>query len=311
MEVLLIDDGSKDHSLNICREYEMLDARVKVFNKENSGVSDTRNFGIDHALGDYIIFVDADDYLISGALERIKLCLQTNGFPDMVIWGYTSNGSNQDNDHMMLSRHTHGFAPQELLYHIITIVPQERFRGFVWRCAFKKRILEENAIRFHRELKMAEDFKFILDVILASGRISVLQETLYFYRLNNLSVTSRYKENVHRDMLWVNQWMEKTICEKYPDLKRNMECCCAETYITAVQNLCNPGTEYGLGKRIFEAWSIKKKYQYGERIRTALSIWKYLTWKRRLVYLMLWLYMEPIYILLFSLKKGTLFSKQQ
>ena len=61
IEVILIDDGSKDGSLSICQEYASIDKRVRVYHKENSGVSDTRNFGIEHANGEFISFCDSDD----------------------------------------------------------------------------------------------------------------------------------------------------------------------------------------------------------------------------------------------------------
>ena len=63
LELLLIDDGSKDSSGAICDEYAAQDARVKVFHKENGGVSSARNVGLDHAQGEWITFVDSDDYI--------------------------------------------------------------------------------------------------------------------------------------------------------------------------------------------------------------------------------------------------------
>ena len=62
-EVILIDDGSKDHSLEICQRYSLLDARFKVYSKENGGVSSARNFGLSKAVGSYIVFIDSDDYI--------------------------------------------------------------------------------------------------------------------------------------------------------------------------------------------------------------------------------------------------------
>ena len=61
LEILLIDDGSTDNSSNICREYEIVDNRIKVFHKNNGGLSDARNYGLKHARGEYISFVDSDD----------------------------------------------------------------------------------------------------------------------------------------------------------------------------------------------------------------------------------------------------------
>lgn len=71
MEVLLLNDGSKDGSLGICREYEKKDVRFRVIDKENSGVSDTRNLGMRLACGKYLQFMDSDDWLTPDATERL------------------------------------------------------------------------------------------------------------------------------------------------------------------------------------------------------------------------------------------------
>lgn len=94
IEVLLIDDGSTDDSLSICQEYEKKDKRVKVYHKKNSGVSDTRNFGIDHANGEYISFCDSDDKIASSLYEVLINLMRTYRV-DRVVSGYAylfSNG---------------------------------------------------------------------------------------------------------------------------------------------------------------------------------------------------------------------------
>lgn len=70
LEILLIDDGSKDASGNICDQYAIKDRRVKVFHKENGGASNARNTGLDHCSGEWISFVDADDYLLSDTFRK-------------------------------------------------------------------------------------------------------------------------------------------------------------------------------------------------------------------------------------------------
>lgn len=306
MEVLLIDDGSTDNSLKICCEYEASDSRIRVFHKENSGVSDTRNFGIDHASGEYIVFVDADDYLMPEALSRIEEGLQQNSMPDMLLWGFVSTENRPMGNSRLLQAHPNGFSSRELLHHLITIDAKQRLSGYIWRCAFKRELLNSHGIRFVQHLKMAEDFKFLLDAVLVAGIIPVIQDALYVYRANDCSVTARYKENVHRDMFWVNSWMKTHVCKIYAELKMSVDCLCAETYIVALQNLCNPGTVYSVWDRIRKAREIFVEYSYRSKVISALKQWKVLTWKRRLVYLMLWMGLESIYIILFSCKKKTL-----
>ena len=309
-ELILIDDGSTDNSFDICREYARKDERIKVIHKSNSGVSDTRNRGIEEANGDYIMFVDADDFVVEGALDKINKTIAKSGNPDLLLWGFSSVGTRvMRNDTKMLARHPNGFSSEELLGHLLSIDDNERLIGVIWRCAFKRSMLDCHTVRFLKELKMSEDFKFMADSILASERIAVLNEELYTYRANEDSVTAKYKSNVHRDMQWINQWIRSTVCQKYPKLQDGLDCCCAETYIVTMQNVCNCGTPYGFWGRVYETWSIRTKYNYSSKLKVAIRQWKNLSMKRRIVFILLIHFMEPVYILLFSIKRKTLLKK--
>lgn len=307
MEVIILDDGSTDSSLKICREYATIDERITVIEKQNSGVSDTRNQGIRRAKGEYILFVDADDYLVPDALEKISSALESHSAPDLLVWGFSSIGERQVfNDTDLLKNHQEDFTSHELLQHLLCIDPQQRFRGLVWRCAFRTALLRDNGITFCTDLKMAEDYKFMADAILKASRISVLPEELYVYRVNNDSVTARFKANVHGDMLWVNRRLEEDLCCKYPDLRPGLDCSCAETYIVAMQNCCNDGTPYGLLARIRYVRDIRKQFGYSEKIRSACRQWRNISRRQRLVYTMLRLHLDPLYVFLYSIKRKTL-----
>ena len=91
-ELLLIDDGSKDNSGAICDWYARQDSRVRVFHKENGGISDTRNFGLDHAKGDYIAFVDSDDYIGHDYL-KILMEMAVENDADMTIISFQQTNS--------------------------------------------------------------------------------------------------------------------------------------------------------------------------------------------------------------------------
>lgn len=76
IEIILVDDGSTDHSLEICNMYKDIDNRIFAFSKNNGGVSSARNFGLDFAHGDYIMFVDPDDYIHEKLAESLKKCVE-------------------------------------------------------------------------------------------------------------------------------------------------------------------------------------------------------------------------------------------
>ena len=83
-ELLLINDGSKDESGNVCDAYARKDPRIRVFHKENTGVSDTRNLGIDEAKGEYIQFLDADDWITPDSTKVLVRAMETY-HPQLVI----------------------------------------------------------------------------------------------------------------------------------------------------------------------------------------------------------------------------------
>ena len=78
IEILLIDDGSPDNCGIICDEYAKKDERIKVIHKENGGLSDARNYGIEASTGDYIIFIDSDDYVSESMCENLLICALEN-----------------------------------------------------------------------------------------------------------------------------------------------------------------------------------------------------------------------------------------
>lgn len=84
LEIILVDDGSPDHSGHICDEYAKKDERVKVIHKENGGLSDARNAGIEIATGEYLMFVDSDDFLSSGAIQTLVEVLEEQN-ADMAV----------------------------------------------------------------------------------------------------------------------------------------------------------------------------------------------------------------------------------
>lgn len=89
IEILLIDDGSRDGSAQICDRYEQIDMRIRVIHKENGGLSSARNCGLDHATGKYILFVDSDDWIEKSMLEELCFAAEYYG-ADIAEGGFTN-----------------------------------------------------------------------------------------------------------------------------------------------------------------------------------------------------------------------------
>jgi glycosyltransferase involved in cell wall biosynthesis len=311
-ELILVNDGSKDNSLKICLEYAEREKQIRIINKENGGVSEARNVGIANAKRQYILFVDADDLLEKDALAEIMRELKRKKYPDLLMWGFRSIGGGKAfNDINTLRAHPEGFDPREFLSHLISIEKNARIIGVIWRCAFKRSLLDNNGVRFITNLKMAEDYKFLLDAAFFAKHIDTLGKELYVYRTSNGSVTEKYKSNIHSDMAWINNWIRTNVCTRYPEVEEGLDCCCAETYIVAMQNLCKADSPYNLQNRIKVAREIRKNNDYSRCIRVAGKQGKKISAKRRIIYYLLCMHCDAVYMFLYSIKRKSLFGAHE
>lgn len=196
-ELLLIDDGSTDRSGDICEKYAVKDTRIRVIHKENGGVSSARNFGIDNANGEYICFVDSDDYIDSTFLE--KLLKTKNSYPQIDNYWCCFQTVNQYGGERIQDNTLKGC---QLLVEfdtsqIMTLHENWLDAGPVCKL-FSNHIIKENGIRFDTSLSLGEDLLFnfcYLDN--TNKRIIVCNETLYNYvRVNDESLSQKYREDL-------------------------------------------------------------------------------------------------------------------
>ena len=196
LEVLLINDGSTDNSLNICKKYETIDRRVVVFDKPNSGVSDTRNFGIKKSNGDYLMFVDADDILADNCLTVIEKHI--NGH-DVLLY-------RSCRDKKLLGDEGRGDEKMHLAEHQIGIVKSVLYnQKTIDRCRFNfnrvtdyvvsAKIVKENKLLFDKTLKVGEDKIFNFDLFQKTRDVAYIDCCLYYVRTNKGSVMGSYNGN--------------------------------------------------------------------------------------------------------------------
>ena len=168
-ELLLIDDGSPDGSGAICDAYAAGDARVKVWHKENGGVGTARNLGLDVAAGEWVAFVDADDFLEKGFFRGL---LEGGGGRDLVIGGYKTLPGGK--------RH-YGFEGDFEGDSMPAFIARHLENGYVWGKFYKASILKACGIRFRTDLAVFEDLLFNLDYVLQCGSIRIVPLCLYAY----------------------------------------------------------------------------------------------------------------------------------
>lgn len=172
-EILLIDDGSPDKSGEICEKYAQMDSRIRVFHKENGGVSSARQCGIDNALGEYIIHADPDDWVEPNMLEcLVNQVLKTNADVIMFDFHSVSNG-----DIKLIKQ-----QPKDL-NHINVL--KDIIGGRLYACCWNKLVKKEAILRFNasfpKGINLGEDKCFLASLMKYPVIVSYVPQPLYYY----------------------------------------------------------------------------------------------------------------------------------
>lgn len=193
-EVLLINDGSKDRSGEICDNYETRYAQVRVFHQKNQGVSAARNTGINNASGEWIMFVDADDWVEAWVFDHLDLILKKHPSVDLVrcyhnevkLTGITTSPNLPDKV-MVYKRDNflkHGLLP-----------------GFTSSVIVSRRLLDNNKLRYNTLLGFQEDTEFNFKCVINSDKILVYNKAFYNYYVNEESTSLNLSFNKINDIL--------------------------------------------------------------------------------------------------------------
>ena len=195
LEIILVDDGSTDNSGKICDKYAAMDSRIKVVHKINSGVSTARNLGLDIAKGEYITFIDSDDFVEEDYIFALYNNLIEND-SDMSMCNMVCFGENwKRNLRELLPNCVRvDMESNEFINYFVRYISYKNYIfGSVWRVLYKSSIIKN--IRFNEEIKISEDLLFLLQVILNSKKITSIDTYLYYYREVESSVRHSYKKN--------------------------------------------------------------------------------------------------------------------
>lgn len=191
-EIILIDDGSPDNCPKICDDYAQKDERVKVIHKTNSGVSETRNRGLQEAKGEYVLFVDTDDYVEDDYLEIIDKNISDN---DMLVFGYKNVYKNKV---------TNGFSEENILDKEEAqryLVEDSKFCGYLWNKVFKNSVIKEKNIQFDPSISMCEDLLFCYQYINNIEKVKLIDYKLINYRQRKSSAISKKVSNIKASSL--------------------------------------------------------------------------------------------------------------
>ncbi len=187
LEIILVNDGSKDSSLNICYEYKKKDDRIKVINNDNHGASYSRNCGISISTGEYIMFIDADDYIENNFIERLITCNEYETY-DLFISCYTDfYDKNIFKEKKLIDENILTFDLKKDYLNIV------KYLRTPWGKIYKLNIIKENNIKFPEDYITAEDQIFNFRYLKYIKKYRFLNECLYFYRHENKNSLSSSK----------------------------------------------------------------------------------------------------------------------
>lgn len=187
-ELLLIDDGSRDSSGEICDSYAEADERVRVIHKENSGVSDTRNVGIAAASGTYLQFLDSDDWITPDATRLFVRAAQEHGC-DLVISDFyrvvgerLAQKGDIEEDGVL--------TKEEFAAHMMEN-PADFYYGVLWNKLYRREIVEKYQLRMDTQISWCEDFMFNLEYIRHAEVFYALHAPIYYYVKTKGSLVSQ------------------------------------------------------------------------------------------------------------------------
>lgn len=273
IEIIIVDDGSTDKTLNIANSLSEEDSRIRVIHQDNAGVSTARNKGIDNAKGEYICFVDSDDFISKDYIGYFyKLIKQENAEIALTPMPRKFNEQTKydfiDEEKDFINVLSGNETAKQMLYYNIVIAP--------WNKMISLDLIRKNNLKFNPELSFGEGFNFSVDCFQRANRVAIGHRKVYQYRVDNPnSVMTKFslklvqgsiraqeviKENLvtrSKDMLkackyanWhtycdcFNTIVGSGVAKKYPELYKKIKKVCRK------DSLCALGAPISLKEKI-------------------------------------------------------------
>lgn len=205
IEIICINDGSTDNSLQILENYTNKDNRIKVINQQNQGVSVARNIGLDNATGDYILFVDADDWLEISACETLTKQIEAD--LDIIFFAYKRNEKTIVKNYNFQGLNL-DYAKKYYWSEIYNKTSITNAPKGIWNKLYRIQYIKKYNLRFPSRVSHCEDAIFLMEVLMFNPLVKILNETLYNYdctRENSATKISRlaylHKNIIYRDAI--------------------------------------------------------------------------------------------------------------
>lgn len=215
IEIIIVNDGSTDNSLKICEEFKQKDDRIKIYSKENEGLGLTRNYGMDRAIGEYIAFLDSDDYIDIDFYENLYKNAKKNDVDVCFAEIKQVDSNNNIKIYDKIPFEEDKVMAKKVLYNILNVKNAKYKKSFmqmcVWRSIYKLSVIKDYNIRFVSEREfISEDIIFNIDFLINANSAAFARNTYYYYCFNGKSLTNTYKEDrFNKDIILYNEVIRK------------------------------------------------------------------------------------------------------
>ena len=225
IEIILVDDESPDNCPKLCEDYAKEDIRIKVIHKKNGGLGYARNTGIECAQGEYIAYIDSDDYVEENMFFDLYNYAKENKL-DTVIAGFNkvlSNGEIVKNIETNKEQIFKGKQELQKFVGGMLGTPAKdsetlKYQMSVWRGIYSRKVIEQNHIRFCSERDyISEDIIYHLDYFDKANSLGILPLAVYNYCENEASLTKTFrKDRFEKNLILYKKIIEKMNLYKYP-----------------------------------------------------------------------------------------------
>lgn len=274
IEIILVDDGSPDNAGALCDDFAALDARIKVIHKENGGLSSARNAGMEIATGEYIGFVDSDDYIHPQMYEKLYERITADD-SDVCLCGlFRVNDQGMERPSKLEQMPAKLTGREQIEKHLslplIGVIPgsgEPLVEGFVWRNLYRSALIKEQPFFSEREY-FAEDVVFNLSAYSRCQCISIVNECYYYYWYNDESLSNRYRPNLcvllNNLLKWEANYLQAI---EVKDQEQRLYASGVKFSLFCIQNILKGGL--GFGKTLQAICQVLKQEWFKKSLRKA------------------------------------------
>lgn len=215
IEIILINDGSTDGSLELCQAYKEKDNRIKLYTQKNKGVSAARNYGIQESRGTYIVFVDSDDLLNQSAIIEL-IDIQEEEKSDLIVYNIAHfSDIKTGNENLQSKKYSIDYYSKDFFFEneLSKYIENEKINSPCNKM-YKVDILKKKNIFFDENISLAEDLLFNFKYLQTIQNVVIYSKELYYYRVDQQNtLTTKFNEHKYDQLIRVNDLMKSIAIE--------------------------------------------------------------------------------------------------